>query len=99
MRKPGMKLTHLSACLALALSGGVAAKGNDDPVQVMFAHQSKAQTLHVRAFPRLAHRPAATPSGGANLPVTNCLDDSSAGSLRSVIAAAASGDTIDMSAL
>ena len=36
---------------------------------------------------------------GDTLPVTNCLDDGSAGSLRSVVAAAASGDTVDLRGL
>ena len=49
--------------------------------------QSAAQ--HVNANTR----PAAT------LPVTNCADDGSAGSLRSVLDTAISGDTVDLSAL
>src|ERR1700759_1871190 len=36
---------------------------------------------------------------GGNLPVGNCLDDLSSGSLRVVAGGAATGDTIDMSAL
>ena len=38
-------------------------------------------------------------SVGSSLPVTNCLDDNSAGSLRSVLMGANDGDTIDLSAL
>jgi hypothetical protein len=39
------------------------------------------------------NRPAAT------TPVTSCADDGSAGTLRSIVDAAATGDTIDLSAL
>ena len=40
-----------------------------------------------------------SPTSAATLTVTNCADDGSAGTLRSVIAAAASGDTIDLGQL
>lgn len=42
---------------------------------------------------------ARAPQGGNVLPVTSCADDGSVGTLRSVVASAASGDTVDMSAL
>jgi hypothetical protein len=53
------------------------------------------------ALPRVEGAPRATsvPHGANVLPVTNCDDDGSAGTLRSVVASAASGDTVDMSAL
>ena len=44
-------------------------------------------------------RVEAAPTAPNVLPVTSCEDDGSAGTLRSVVASAASGDTIDMSAL
>ena len=41
-----------------------------------------------------------SPSRSANtLPVTSCADDNSAGTLRTVLASAADGDTVDLSAL
>jgi parallel beta-helix repeat protein len=42
---------------------------------------------------------SATPAPAATTAVTNCADDSSSGSLRSVVAAAGEGDTVDLSAL
>ena len=44
-------------------------------------------------------RAFAANSVGSSLAVTNCLDDSSAGSLRNVLMGANDGDTIDLSAL
>jgi len=48
---------------------------------------------HVLARVSPPNRPAAT------LPVTNCLDDGSPGTLRSVVNGAASGDVVDLSGL
>ncbi|HEY6940345.1 right-handed parallel beta-helix repeat-containing protein, partial [Dokdonella sp.] len=54
-----------------------------------------------RRRPAHAHAAVRSPAAprGATLPVTNCLDDGSAGSLRSVLAGAAEGDVVDLSAL
>ena len=40
-----------------------------------------------------------SPHGGNLLPVTSCLDDDDPGTLRNVLAGAAEGDTVDLSAL
>ena len=50
------------------------------------------QTLRARSRPTLPHAPAVDV-------VTSCLDDGGQGTLRTVIAAAGEGDTIDLSAL
>jgi hypothetical protein len=42
---------------------------------------------------------AATPAFATNLPVLNCADDGSPGTLRSIVAAATSGDIIDLGGL
>ena len=41
----------------------------------------------------------APPRGGVTLPVTSCLDDGGSGTLRSVLAGAGEGDTIDLTQL
>lgn len=79
-----ISLTPLAACLAVALF-----------------------SLPADARPVRAHAPAraasfafhAAPLGGVTLPVASCLDDSSGGTLREVLASAGEGDTVDMSAL
>jgi hypothetical protein len=59
-----------------------------------------ALRLQARQRPVSARRASHdTPHGGNTLPVGNCLDDNSPGSLRSVLAGAAEGDTIDLTAL
>lgn len=55
-----------------------------------------AAALALAAVPAVAAHPAHT---AATLPVTNCNDDGSSGSLRAVIDAANDGDTVDLSAL
>ena len=99
MRKSALVLTPLTACLALALNDASAAdrSGVERPLPrfTMNAHQTR---LLQKASPRHVVARGSVPSG-VTTPVTNCLDDNSAGSLRAVITAAADTDTIDMSAL
>ena len=45
------------------------------------------------------HAQRQAPHSGMTLPVTSCLDNNDTGTLRSVLAGAAEGDTIDLSAL
>ena len=47
----------------------------------------------------LAFIASAAPASAAVLPVTSCADDGSPGTLRSVVATAASGDTVDLAML
>lgn len=93
----------LAACLALALASfnGMAAgptAGNEvltprersypRAVGTDYAYRSARTQAHVHS-----HLPTQT------LPVTSCADDNGAGTLRSVVAGAASGDLVDLSAL
>lgn len=82
--RPTISLTPLAACLAVALCSL--------PVD---ARPLRAHAL-ARATSFAFH---AAPLGGATLPVTSCLDDSSGGTLREVLATAGEGDTLDLSGL
>lgn len=99
-----LRHTPLAAALALLLAGSAtspslhAAPASADHTARAYAlqrHHRLARADHPiqQAAPAAARQPAAT------LPVTNCLDDNSAGSLRSVLASANEGDTVDLSAL
>ena len=86
LRTHAARRNTLAACLAVALAaGGVGA----------------ADIADISATSRIAGTKTSPPArpAGNNLPVTNCLDDGSAGSLRQVIAGAIDGDVIDLSAL
>ncbi|MEO6688368.1 MAG: choice-of-anchor Q domain-containing protein [Dokdonella sp.] len=107
--KTPLALKPLAACLAVALMAASAAGASDTNVRALqqgaksahFAtrHPDAAMAAFVRAHPRAQSRHVAIPTGGVTLPVLNCADDSSAGSLRTVVAAAGDGDTVDLSAL
>ncbi|MEO6688883.1 MAG: choice-of-anchor Q domain-containing protein [Dokdonella sp.] len=107
--KTPLALKPLAACLAAALmAAGVAgATGAPLPAAGRVAKSAHAATRHmdpamaafVRVHPHGQSRHVTAPSGGVTLPVLNCADDSSAGSLRTVVAAAGDGDTVDLSAL
>ncbi|HEX5122200.1 MAG TPA: choice-of-anchor Q domain-containing protein [Rhodanobacteraceae bacterium] len=101
--RPSARRAPLTACLALVLCGpAVAATGSDAPLPgraLVHAWEGRpdlrpgaARARIAAALPRLVHAPA-------TLPVTSCLDDGSPGTLRAVVASAASGDTVDMSEL
>ncbi len=94
----------LALSLLAALSDPVAAADAlpaDIPLQWPLAHERSAQITPLRA--RLdamrISRPAPAGTQPRVLPVTNCNDDDSAGSLRSELELAHSGDTIDLSGL
>ena len=102
------RATPLVAALALILAGGVAgespgalaaplptsAVGKD---RYTFRMQSRRQRVLQPATPQVQPRGMRAPS--AILPVTSCLDDADPGTLRNVLAVAAEGDTVDLSAL
>lgn len=99
-------LRPLAACLALALAGGsLAAPVPIPPGSLPGMHARAAATPAAREGRRArkpaAHRlaPARPAAPGNTWSVENCDDDGSPETLRSVIAAAASGDIIDLSAL
>ena len=107
------RLSPLAACLALAFSLAPAASSVATPVSAQSsAHPlvpgaphwgfrrgrtdvERPGAAHARAVLSRPHtdRPAST------LPVTNCEDDGSDGSLRRVMSSAQDGDVIDMSQL
>ncbi len=79
------------ACATLAATPSAIAAATD------FSHPHYALRLEQRRLPASSTR-APVPHG-STLPVSNCLDDGSAGTLRSVLAGAAEGDVVDLSAL
>lgn len=83
----------LTAAIMLVLSGTPAAQAVVNSTQHAGAAALRA---HTRSSLPMTHRPATVT---AVLPVLSCADDSGAGTLRSVIAAANEGDTIDLTAL
>jgi len=82
--KISVSLTPLAACLAVALCSLPA---DARPVRAHASAQAASFAFHT------------APLGGVTLLVTSCLDDSSGGTLREVLASAGEGDTVDMSAL
>ncbi|MBA8889566.1 hypothetical protein FHW12_003812 [Dokdonella fugitiva] len=86
--------------LAAALACAFAAEAAVPAAPGAHASPRYALRLEARRQPPRTHAPrAATAPRGATLPVTSCLDDGRAGSLRSVLAGAAEGDVVDLSAL
>jgi hypothetical protein len=77
-------LSPLAACLAVALCSLPA---DARPARAYTSARVASFAFH------------AAPLGGVTLPVASCLDDSSGGTLREVLAAAGEGDTVDMSTL
>lgn len=101
-----LRRTVLAASLALALrvAGAGASPSplpDDIPLQWPLPHERRDATTPLRArldAMRLS-RPAPAGHRGETLQVTNCADDDSPGSLRTVIQLASSGDTVDLSQL
>lgn len=95
-RPPAFRPLPLAAALACAFAADAAIAA------VPHGHASPRHALRSELRRQPAHaqgpRALAVPRG-STLPVTNCLDDGSAGSLRSVLATAAEGDVVDLSAL
>jgi hypothetical protein len=108
--RSNLALKPLAACLAAALMAAGVASATSTPVAAT-GHVAKSARAHARhpalsvaslahanGSYRQAHRVSA-PAGGVTVPVTNCLDDNSTGSLRQVVGAAGDGDIVDLSAL
>jgi hypothetical protein len=95
-----LRLTPLSACLALAFAGGALATTGADKALPMGLHAATRMQL-LTSRPRHAHpqQRAQAPGPAATDQVMNCLDNGSPGSLRKVVMGAASGDTINLSGL
>ncbi|MEO6076530.1 MAG: right-handed parallel beta-helix repeat-containing protein [Dokdonella sp.] len=101
---PRLRRAKLSMALALSIaSGGLSAEElalPDWPIVGERADQMTPLRAKREAWRQHAAQNAnALTRPAASLPVTNCTDDGSAGSLRSVLDTAISGDTIDLSAL
>lgn len=105
MPAPKPLVAAITFTLASLIAGPVAAAGATPAAATvrasvpLQARLQAARSFGRHALPRRnAPLPAAT-RGGATLPVTSCADDGSSGTLRSVVAGAASGDTVDLSGL
>lgn len=102
--RPGFRLNPLAACLSAALLIGPTAWAGDPvtPPQrpTSVAGPAQPSWLRMRPFwpPPVPSRKAPLSSGNT-LPVTSCADDNSPGTLRTVVAAAVSGDVVDLSSL
>ena len=104
-------MTPLAAALALALVAGATfgtapAAAGSSPLPAASAASSPRYALRQQARAHAAtrsasssHAPSAPPRVGSVLPVTSCLDDADPGTLRNVLASAAEGDTVDLTAL
>jgi len=100
-----LRATPLAAALACALlttgASDALAASAASPVAgattTRYALRMETRRLRSTGLVRLTE--AAPPVAGANLPVTSCLDDDDPGTLRNVLAGAAEGDTVDLSAL
>jgi len=102
---PGFR-TPRRAPLAAALAGALVVGASLAPAAALppatFAPTPRyALRLDMRRQPVRAQHASSRPHAprGNTLPVTNCLDDGSAGSLRVVLAGAAEGDVVDLGAL
>ncbi|MEO8461407.1 MAG: right-handed parallel beta-helix repeat-containing protein, partial [Dokdonella sp.] len=101
------RLTALAAAIVLATSGAAVARVDRSaslvaaPHSWPLAYERSAQVtpLRSRIDALRISRPAPENHVAANLIVSNCADDGSAGSLRAAVDTAVSGDVIDMTAL
>ncbi|QBB69248.1 hypothetical protein ELE36_02040 [Pseudolysobacter antarcticus] len=99
----------LVICIALALSGAIGnaetLPAKTDPAAAEWAAsdavlwQPQTSKLHQERLRMAMLRVASTVHEPITRVATNCADDGSVGSLRSIVAAALSGDSIDLSAL
>jgi hypothetical protein len=95
-----LKLTQLSAALALAFGAHAAERAPIAHPPATYAAQWQTQTPRwTPHFPAPVFTGTAPRPSGGSIAVTSCLDDGSSGTLRSVIGNAPSGTVIDMSAL
>ena len=100
-----LRHTPLAAALALAIAtagaiGQAHAAAPATGASVADPYALRSELRRGRALPVAPDaQPVASPRGGVLLPVTSCLDDGSAGTLRAVAALAQENDTIDLSQL
>lgn len=98
--------TTLTTCLCVALAATAGGAHATDPSRAFSNPHANpnAQRAAFAPFAGFSNRPTpsrthATVVPANTIPVTNCLDDGSAGTLRKAIEGAADGDTIDLSGL
>lgn len=91
--RPAPLALCLASVLATASSAHTLDVSRTTPYTATRAHGSDFAYRHAPLATRSLHR------GANTLPVTSCADDDSAGTLRTVLASAADGDTVDLSAL
>lgn len=112
--KQALRAKPLVLALALALTNdlsAITAGDNDSELSLSAStnplpHEGKGSELIRQAIRDLTHKSVlASPHRNSSLhsvaaltPVSSCADDGSAGTLRSLIAAAADGDTLDLTA-
>jgi hypothetical protein len=102
MMLPGLRLARpapLVAALASALAAGATTPAVASPTSGFSTTPRHALRLDARRRPPTRALQVVPAPHGNTLPVTSCLDDGSAGTLRSVIAGAAEGDVIDLTSL
>ena len=107
-RGNSLRMTQLAACLTLVVAldhDACAARDRFAAGHDGFGGGRGAAGIAARADKALRRRESVgsqvseRPSRVSVLPVTSCEDDGSAGTLRSVVASAGSGDIVDLSAL
>ncbi len=92
-----LRRAPLALCLAGVLATAGSAQALDTPRVLAHADaRARGSDFAYHTAPFVARTPDRIAS---TLPVTSCADDGSAGTLRSVLASAADGDTLDLSAL
>lgn len=107
---PVTRMMHrnpLAAAVALLLGLGIASTVPDARAAAVGA-EARAERYSMRLQQRMSRAmrvpaplsaAARVPHPAATLPVTSCLDDDDPGTLRNVVAVAAEGDVVDLSAL
>ncbi len=95
---PRLRAAPLAAALAAVLSATALASTPPTSAATTPTAARYALRQQVRHAPRAPKRAAPAPRG-ATRPVTSCGDDDDPGTLRNVLAVAAEGDVVDLSAL
>jgi hypothetical protein len=99
-----IRLAPLAAALALACAGAAATAQVPSfhvampATRIPGEHSGVAALMQALQAVGVKPRPG-VPTPAATIPVTSCADDNSSGSLRSIVAAAGEGDTIDLTML
>lgn len=100
LAQPAMSRLALAVVVAIAMPSHAANGAGNSKMHVV-AYPGGRITTTFEGFGQSAEsiRRASLPHGGAIVRVTSCADDGSLGTLRSVLATVADGDTVDLSGL